>query len=57
MRGPGDEIHGCGVEGELVDFLPLTRLFAPDEHFAVVRGGGEDVAVLRVSLLDSVCGA
>lgn len=35
---------------EVGDFLPLGVLFAPDEHFAVVAGGGEDVAVFGVGL-------
>lgn len=34
------------MEGNLVDFLPCAGLFAPDEDLAVIRGGGEDVAVL-----------
>ena len=38
------------MEGEVEDFLPLPVLFAPDEHFAVVAGGGEDVAVFWVGL-------
>lgn len=36
--------------GEIGDFGPLGGLFAPDEYFAVVGGGGEDVAVFRVGL-------
>lgn len=38
------------MEGEVEDFLPLAVLFAPDQHFTVVAGGGEDVAVFGVGL-------
>lgn len=47
---PGYEVHGGFVQGDFVDFGPLTRGFAPDEDFAVVGGRGEDVAVFRVGL-------
>lgn len=49
MGGPGDDVHGCGVEGEIEYFCPGGARtgggFAPDEDFAVVGCGGEDVAV------------
>lgn len=48
MRGPRNQVYACGVEGEFVDFLPLVVLFPPYEDFAVVAGGGEDVAVFWV---------
>lgn len=51
MRRPGHDVHGSRVQGEFEDFGPLPGLFAPDEHFAVVGGGGEDVAVFRVGLV------
>jgi hypothetical protein len=48
-RGPGDQVDGGGVQGELVDALPLVlRLLAPDQDAAVVGGGGEDGAVFGV---------
>jgi hypothetical protein len=36
------------VQREVEDSLPLGALLAPDEDFAVVAGGGEDVAVFGV---------
>jgi hypothetical protein len=36
------------VQGEIKDAGPGVARFAPDEDFAVVRGGGEYVAVFRV---------
>ncbi len=51
MRGPRHNIHRSGVEGEVGDLLPLSTLFAPDEDLAVIAGGSEDVAVLRVGLV------
>lgn len=48
--GPGDDVDGGVVVGEIGDFGPEAGLFAPDEDFAVVGGGGEDVAVFGVSL-------
>ena len=36
--------------GEIGDFGPDAGLLAPDEDFAVVGGGGEDVAVFGVGL-------
>ncbi len=36
--------------GEIGDFGPDAGLFAPDEDFAVVGGGGEYVAVFGVCL-------
>ena len=50
--GPADNVHGGGVQGEVSDAGPLALGFAPDEDFAVVGGGGEDVAVLGVGLLE-----
>lgn len=50
MRRPRDDVHGSIVVGEIGHFLPLTGLLAPNKDFAVVRGGSDDVAVLRVSL-------
>lgn len=50
MRGPGDDVDGGVVQGEIGDFGPLAGLGAPDEDFAVVGGGGEDVAVFGVGL-------
>jgi hypothetical protein len=42
-RRPGDQVDGGGVQGELVDALPLVlRLFAPDEDAAVVGRRGKD---------------
>ena len=49
-RRPGDQVDRGGVQGELVDALPLVlRLLAPDQDAAVVGGGGEDGAVFGVS--------
>lgn len=48
MGRPGDYVDGCGVQREIEDFGPGVALLAPDEDFAVVRGGGEDVAVFGV---------
>ena len=50
VRGPGDDVDGGVVVGEIGDFGPEAGLFAPDEDFAVVGGGGEDVAVFGVGL-------
>ena len=50
MRGPGDDVHGSGVQGEVGHAGPLVGGFAPDEDFAVIRGGGEDGAVFWVGL-------
>ena len=45
-RRPGDQVDRGGVQGELVDALPLVlRLLAPDQDATVVGGGGEDGAV------------
>ena len=49
--GPGDEIDRGSVQGDIVDFLPLGRLFAPNENLAVVGRGGEDVAVFGMGLI------
>lgn len=43
-----------GIWGKRVGGLPLAILFAPDEDFAVVAGGGEDVAVFGVGLWEGV---
>jgi len=48
VRRPSDEVDGGGVQGDFVDLLPGGGLFAPDDDFAVVRRGCEDVAVLRM---------
>ena len=50
VRGPRHNVHRGGMQGEVEDFLPLRVLLPPDEHFAVVAGGGEDVTVLRMGL-------
>lgn len=50
VRRPRHDVDGGGVQSEVGDFLPLRVLLAPDEHFAVVAGGGEDVAVFGVGL-------
>ena len=54
---PGDQVDGGGVQGELVDALPLVVLLAPDEDAAVVGGGGEDGAVFGVRPGDAPDGA
>jgi hypothetical protein len=55
---PGDQVDGGGVQGELVDALPLVlRLLAPDEDAAVVGGRGEDGAVFGMSPGDAPDGA
>lgn len=54
VRGPGDDVYAGGVQGEVEDACPLRALFAPDEDFAVVAGGGEDVAVFGVGLVGVV---
>jgi hypothetical protein len=41
------------VQGDFVDLLPGRRLFAPDDDFAVVRGGCEDIAVLGMRPRDT----
>jgi hypothetical protein len=57
-RGPGDQVDGGGVQGELVDALPLVlRLLAPDQDAAVVGGRGEDGAVFGVGPGDAPDGA
>ena len=38
------------MKGKVGDFGPLGGSFAPDEDFAIVGGGGEDVAVFGVCL-------
>ena len=48
MGTPGERIDRGGVEGEIVDFRPDRLRLAVDEDFAIVAGGGEDVAVFRV---------
>lgn len=48
VRRPGDVVDGGGVERDIVDLLPGARLFAPNEDLAIVRGRGEDVAILGV---------
>jgi hypothetical protein len=48
MRCPGDVVDRCSVERNVVDLLPGTALFAPDEDLAVVGGRCENVAVLGV---------
>lgn len=50
VGGPRHNVHGRGVQREVGDFLPLRVLLPPDEDFAVVAGGGEDVAVFWVGL-------
>jgi hypothetical protein len=50
---PSNEIDRGGVEGELVDALPLGILLAVDEDAAVVRGAGEDGAVFGVCPRDA----
>jgi hypothetical protein len=46
-------VDGGGMQGNFVDLLPGRRLLAPDDDLAVVRGGCEDVAVLRVRPCDT----
>lgn len=48
VGGPGDDVHAGGVQGEIEDLGPCCAGLAPDEDFAVVGGGGEDVAVFGV---------
>jgi hypothetical protein len=55
VGGPGDEVDGGRVDGDLVDALPGVVLLAPDEDFAVVGGGGEDGAVFGMGLVDREC--
>lgn len=50
VGGPGHQVDRGRVVGELGDFLPLAGLFSPDQHFAVVAAGGEDVAVFGMRL-------
>ena len=50
VGGPRHDVHGRAVQREVCDFLPLRVLLPPDEDFAVVAGGGEDVAVFGVGL-------
>lgn len=50
MWRPADDVDGGLVEVEIGNFGPLGVLFAPDEYFAVVGGGGQDVAVFGVCL-------
>lgn len=45
------------MEGEVEDARPGGVRFAPDEDFAVVAGGGEDVAVFGVCPGDAPDGA
>jgi hypothetical protein len=45
------------VQREVEDFRPGAAGFAPDEDFAVVAGGGEDVAVFGVRPGDTPDGA
>lgn len=57
-RRPGDQVDRGGVQGELVDALPLVlRLLAPDEDAAVVGGGREDGAIFGVGPRDAPDGA
>jgi len=57
-RRPGDQVDRGGVQGELVDALPLVlRLLAPDEDAAVVGGGCEDGAVFGVGPRNAPDGA
>lgn len=48
MWRPGHKVDGCRVQGDFVDFLPGGGLLAPDEDFAVVGRGREDVAIFGV---------
>lgn len=48
VGGPGDDVDGGRVHGKVEDFGPGGALFAPDEYFAVVAGGGEDGAEFGV---------
>jgi len=57
VGGPGDDVYGGGVQGEIEDFAPGCAGFAPDEDFTVVAGGGEDVAVFGVGPGDGPDGA
>jgi hypothetical protein len=50
---PSDEVYAGVVESNFVDLLPLVRGFLPDEDLAVIGGGCEYVAVLRMSLFEA----
>lgn len=53
-RRPCDQVNGGGVQGELVNALPLVlRLLAPDEDATIIRGGGEDGAIFGVCPRDA----
>jgi hypothetical protein len=54
---PGDEVDRGGVESDFVDLLPGGRLLAPDDDFAVIGRGCEDVAVFRMRPGDAPYGA
>lgn len=47
-RRPSHDVDRGGVQGKLVDALPLGVLLAPDQDAAVVGGGCEDGAVFGV---------
>jgi hypothetical protein len=53
---PGDNVDRGRVQRDFVDLLPGRRLLAPDDDLAVVRRGGEDVAVLGMSPCDTPYG-
>jgi hypothetical protein len=48
MWCPRDVVDRSSVQSNFVDLLPGRGLLAPDDNLAVVRGRGEDVAVLGV---------
>lgn len=59
MRSPRDHVHRCSVQREIKDLCPSATsnrrgrvlvLLAPDEHLAIVRGGGEDRAEFGMRL-------
>jgi hypothetical protein len=54
---PGDNVDRGRVQSDFVDLLPGRRLLAPDDDLAVVRRGGEDVAVLGMRPSDTPYGA
>lgn len=53
MGCPCNKVDRGSVESDLVNLLPAVGLLAPDEDLAIVRGGGEDVAILGVCPCDT----
>ena len=45
VGSPSDVVDRCGVERNIIDLLPGTALFAPDEDLAVIRGRRKNVAI------------